>query len=81
LLALSQRPPERFDSAAVAVEQHTQKVDRIHPAPASSFEQQDFNLGIVLFFLLLAASSNFYWLISDLFNPEYFVLKALQFVK
>jgi hypothetical protein len=40
-----------------------------------------FILGVVLFFLLLVASSNFYWLISDMFNPEYFALKALPFVK
>jgi hypothetical protein len=40
-----------------------------------------FILGIVLFFLLLVASNNFYWLISDLFNPEWFAFKALPFSK
>jgi hypothetical protein len=40
-----------------------------------------FILGIVLFFLLLVASNNFYWLISDLFNPEYFALRQLPFSK
>jgi hypothetical protein len=40
-----------------------------------------FILGIVLFLLLLVASNNFYWLISDLFNPEWFAFKALPFSK
>jgi hypothetical protein len=40
-----------------------------------------FILGIVLFFLLLVASNNFYWVISDLFNPEYFALRQLPFSK
>jgi hypothetical protein len=40
-----------------------------------------FFLGAVLFLLLLVAGNHFYWVISDLFNPEYYALRQLPFSK
>jgi hypothetical protein len=38
-------------------------------------------LGTILLVLFTIGSSNFYWVISDFFNPEYFAFKALPFSK
>jgi hypothetical protein len=36
-------------------------------------------LGMVLLFLLLIAMSNFYWVVSDFLNPEFYALQHLPF--
>ena len=36
-------------------------------------------LGIILFFLVAVAGNNFYWVISDFFNPEFYALRHLPF--
>jgi hypothetical protein len=36
-------------------------------------------LGTILFFLLAVAGNNFYWVISDFFNPEFYALRPLPF--
>jgi hypothetical protein len=36
-------------------------------------------LGIVLLFIVIVASDNFYWVISDFFNPEFYALRHLPF--
>jgi hypothetical protein len=38
-------------------------------------------LGVVLFMLLLVASNNLYWVISDFLNPEFYALRQLPFTK
>ncbi len=40
-----------------------------------------FFLGMVLVALLVIASSNFYWVISDFFNPEYYAFRQLPGVR
>ena len=35
--------------------------------------------GIVLLFIVMVASDNFYWVISDFFNPEFYALRHLPF--
>jgi hypothetical protein len=37
--------------------------------------------GCVLFMLLLVASNNFYWVLSDFFNPEWYAFRQLPFPK
>jgi hypothetical protein len=34
-------------------------------------------LGVVLLVIVAVASNNFYWVISDFFNPEYYALRQL----
>ena len=36
-------------------------------------------LGTILFLLVLVAGNNFYWVISDFFNPEFYALRHLPF--
>ena len=36
-------------------------------------------LGTILFFLVAVAGNNFYWVISDFFNPEFYALRHLPF--
>ena len=36
-------------------------------------------LGTILFFLVAIAGNNFYWVISDFFNPEFYALRHLPF--
>jgi hypothetical protein len=38
-------------------------------------------LGAILLVLFTVASSNFYWVISDFFNPEFYALRQLPFSK
>jgi len=38
-------------------------------------------LGMVLLFLLMIALSNFYWVISDFLNPEFYAFQHLPFSK
>jgi hypothetical protein len=34
-------------------------------------------MGTILFVLVMVASNNFYWVISDFFNPEFYALRHL----
>ena len=36
-------------------------------------------LGIILLFLVAVAGNNFYWVILDFFNPEFYALRHLPF--
>jgi hypothetical protein len=36
-------------------------------------------LGIILVVLVAVAGNNFYWVISDFFNPEFYALRHLPF--
>jgi hypothetical protein len=36
-------------------------------------------LGTILFVLVMIAGNNFYWVISDFFNPEFYGLRHLHF--
>jgi hypothetical protein len=36
-------------------------------------------LGIILLGLVAVAGNNFYWVISDFFNPEFYALRHLPF--
>jgi hypothetical protein len=36
-------------------------------------------LGTILFFLVAVAGNNFYWVISDFFNPEFYAFRHLPF--
>ena len=36
-------------------------------------------LGTILFLLVLVAGNNFYWVITDFFNPEFYALRHLPF--
>jgi hypothetical protein len=36
-------------------------------------------MGTILFFLVALAGNNFYWVISDFFNPEFYALRHLPF--
>jgi hypothetical protein len=36
-------------------------------------------LGTILFVLVMIAGNNFYWVISDFFNPEFYALRHLPF--
>ena len=36
-------------------------------------------LGTILFVLVMVAGNNFYWVISDFFNPEFYALRHLPF--
>ena len=36
-------------------------------------------LGAILFVLVIVAGNNFYWVISDFFNPEFYALRHLPF--
>jgi hypothetical protein len=36
-------------------------------------------LGIILAFLVAVAGNNFYWVITDFFNPEFYALRHLPF--
>ena len=36
-------------------------------------------MGTILFVLVMIAGNNFYWVISDFFNPEFYALRHLPF--
>jgi hypothetical protein len=36
-------------------------------------------MGTILFVLVMVAGNNFYWVISDFFNPEFYALRHLPF--
>jgi hypothetical protein len=36
-------------------------------------------MGAILFVLVMVAGNNFYWVISDFFNPEFYALRHLPF--
>jgi hypothetical protein len=36
-------------------------------------------LGLILVLLVAVAGNNFYWVISDFFNPEFYALRHLPF--
>ena len=49
----------------------------IYPAPPLDL----LYLSVALIVLLVIASSNFYWVISDFFNPEYYAFRQLLGVR